>query len=887
LGVLGTAFVDRSAAQTATYQPLDRYPIPGTQPSTPLVEAANGRVYGCFVGADTKIGGVVRLLRDGSLAVAAQFSRSTGLEPTGLVATPNGMIFGSCQSGGEFDLGTIFRIDPFSGVANKIQDFYLNGGRPVLHAVGSDGTLYGTYANGVFSCTSSGVQTSVVSFKTGAPAPGVNKDIGSARSLIVGSDGNLYGTTGFLISSDDRFEARGVVFKITLGTAEVSELAPFINSTATVPVQIVEGSEGAEKVLYGVNAALNSTGTIAEAQLVRISQTSGGALVIGNHFGGTTGDAERGGVLRAPDGMIYALIPKRSNDPTTPDRIIKYTPSTGVSPVFTATTDPSQPLARLSFSANGTTLRGATDAVPKATSGLDKKIPPRAFKVIDFGGTIVNRPPYARNDVVVLPADSLSLTIRPLENDGDADGDALEIVSISGGTGTTAIDSDGQSLIYTRAASSTADEFTYTIRDESGSETGAKVFLRTAQERQSYVGFGTFDTFLEVPCYARVRVNPSGSLSGILYAAGRQFVLRGAFDTNDQFTQAIPTEYCLTTRELSERETDIALVTGNLNVTLTRVTDSTEITASLKLITADPGDTDPAGDFKLRPVPDSTSFTGRHTLTFPDFDFSLGPAKNPTRSPFPPPGKRPAALKGFGWAIFGVKNSRVRMLGHLPDGKSFSFGGPFSDADTLPIFVRTFPPQESACEDTQLPPPKGFFAGKLEFKQENNRTLSEGFLRWVRPAGIGSGAFESGISIYQPVAGCSYKPRLTGSAMLRLPPERSDEVVVQVGPFLGADDFDANGFADLEKVICPELGMVFELDGDTGLLRGTALNPEWQVPVTRTTNTIGPGGLVFSSAIAGSRTRRFPVWGVVHQQKNQILGQIESRYGTGSVIVEP
>lgn len=122
-----------------------------------------------------------------------------------LIQASDGIFYGTTQSGGALNRGTVFRMTA-SGTVKVLHSFSGNheadpaaGANPTGGLVeGADGNLYGTTsiggrtANGtVFRITPAGVLTTLYEFR------GVGENDGSDPhgTLILASDGNFYGTT--------------------------------------------------------------------------------------------------------------------------------------------------------------------------------------------------------------------------------------------------------------------------------------------------------------------------------------------------------------------------------------------------------------------------------------------------------------------------------------------------------------------------------------------------------------------------------------------------------------------------------------------------------------------------------------------------------------------
>ena len=142
------------------------------------------------------------------------FTGTDGNDPrAGLVQGSNGNFYGTTYYGGSDNVGTVFSITP-AGVLTTLHSFTGTGtdGKYVNAALvlGSDGNFYGTTNGGgnggdgtVFSMTPAGVVTTLYSFS--------NTDGGIPEgTLVQSSDGNFYGTTSQGGSSNG-----GTVFSIT------------------------------------------------------------------------------------------------------------------------------------------------------------------------------------------------------------------------------------------------------------------------------------------------------------------------------------------------------------------------------------------------------------------------------------------------------------------------------------------------------------------------------------------------------------------------------------------------------------------------------------------------------------------------------------------------
>ena len=225
-----------------------------------------------------------------------------------LILDGNGSLYGTTKFGGAADEGTVFQLTP-SGELTTLVEFdalgaeNTKGGKPDTRLVrGNDGNLYGTTSGGgfdglgtVFKITPSGDITRLFEFRGGIGNSGARPN-----GLVLGRDGNLYGTT----ETNGGF-ASGTVFRISTE----GELTTLINFTGDgvenrgrePDAALVEGVDGD---LYGTTrgGGANDLGTI-------FKMSPSGQLVTLVEFTGTTGQrlgAEpRSALVQANDGNFY------------------------------------------------------------------------------------------------------------------------------------------------------------------------------------------------------------------------------------------------------------------------------------------------------------------------------------------------------------------------------------------------------------------------------------------------------------------------------------------------------------------------------------------------------------------------------------------------------
>ncbi len=145
-----------------------------------------------------------------------------------MVLGTDGNFYGTTSTGGAHNVGSIFQITP-AGVLTVLHSFsggtagaYGNtasGANPAAGVIiGSDGNFYGTtlyggaYLEGaVFKVTPAGVETLLHSFTGNDGITGSTDGAWPVAGLVEGSDGNFYGTT----VAGGAYYREGTVFKVT------------------------------------------------------------------------------------------------------------------------------------------------------------------------------------------------------------------------------------------------------------------------------------------------------------------------------------------------------------------------------------------------------------------------------------------------------------------------------------------------------------------------------------------------------------------------------------------------------------------------------------------------------------------------------------------------
>jgi uncharacterized repeat protein (TIGR03803 family) len=318
----------------------------GGEPNASLIQASDGRLYGTtanggkfqtvgspFNPTVISFGTVFQISTNGAFTSLYSFTGGAdGANPQAeLVQGSDGNLYGTTEAGGTDNQGTVFQIST-NGVLSSLYSFTgggADGANPAAGLVqGSDGSLYGTTANGgnfqevggfglgsfeiisfgtVFQISTSGALTTLYSF--GGGDDGANPYAG----LVQGSDGNLYGTTrgqqpqgggqGGAQGGDPNFN--GTVFQISTNRA-LTTLYSFGGDDGSQPYAgLVQGSDGN---FYGTtsNGGTNGYGTVFQIITNRELTTlySFGAILSSDYYP-SDGANPYAGLVQGSDGNFY------------------------------------------------------------------------------------------------------------------------------------------------------------------------------------------------------------------------------------------------------------------------------------------------------------------------------------------------------------------------------------------------------------------------------------------------------------------------------------------------------------------------------------------------------------------------------------------------------
>ena len=303
-GYLGIALVLMllavASAQAQTYTDMhDFNETDGCCASYPsmLVQGQDGNIYGATTSGGTNLrGNIFKLTPSGTFTNVYNFDGTHGEGPQGGISLGfDGNFYGTTYQGGTGSAGVIFKVTP-SGTQTVLYNFTNgnDGGFPRTPPVQApDGNLYGVTGSSspnqvLYKLTPAGVFSVVVTIPSQSYSP-----------LLVGTDGNLYGTTRF----GGTFNA-GTAFQFSPQKKKLKIIHSFGGSTGGYSPYgpLMQGVDGK---LYGTC----STGGTASGGTV-FQMTTGGKVTTLYNFSTNNpvnGATSFSGVVQGSDGFLYGV----------------------------------------------------------------------------------------------------------------------------------------------------------------------------------------------------------------------------------------------------------------------------------------------------------------------------------------------------------------------------------------------------------------------------------------------------------------------------------------------------------------------------------------------------------------------------------------------------
>jgi len=283
-------------AQAQTYTVLHNFVgtdgCCATYPSQ-MAQGEDGNIYGATTSDGSGgYGTIFRITPAGAFTDLHDFSFSDGAGPQGgLSLALDGNFYGTTYQGGTHSRGTIFRITP-AGAFTSLYSFNgtTDGAYPRIPPVmAQDGNLYGVTGDDtnavLYKLSSAGAFSVVGTLATKSYSP-----------LLLGIDGNLYGTTlgGGTYNS-------GTVFQFSPSAKTIKTLFSF-HTEWSPQGPLIQGVDGA---LYGTTG---SGGTGDGGCVFRVTTSGSYKAIYQFTVSGTTdGRYPQTGVVQGSDGFLYGV----------------------------------------------------------------------------------------------------------------------------------------------------------------------------------------------------------------------------------------------------------------------------------------------------------------------------------------------------------------------------------------------------------------------------------------------------------------------------------------------------------------------------------------------------------------------------------------------------
>jgi len=296
---------------------LQAYCDDGSAPASALVQATDGSFYGTTTsGGQNDVGTIFKLTASGLLTTLHSFGNADGINPySALVQGLDHALYGTTLAGGSRDAGTVFRITT-AGVLTTLHSFAGSDGIEPLGGLvqGTDRNLYGTTVVGgannygtLFKITTAGVLTTLYNF---CSQNGCNDGSFPQAGLVQSTNGNFYGTT----ENGGDICSCGTIFSLS------TNLSPFLGFVRSSGYVAQTGPILGQGFTGTTNVSLNGTS-------ISFTVKSDTLITATIPAGGTTGPV----TVTTPTGTLTSNVPFRVLP-----QLLSFTPTSG--PVGTQVT---------------------------------------------------------------------------------------------------------------------------------------------------------------------------------------------------------------------------------------------------------------------------------------------------------------------------------------------------------------------------------------------------------------------------------------------------------------------------------------------------------------------------------------------------------------------
>jgi uncharacterized repeat protein (TIGR03803 family) len=279
----------------------------GSEPQSGLTLGTDGNFYGTTLfGGAGNVGSVFKITLQGTLTTLYSFTGSTdgGYPAAPPVEGTDGSFYGTAVEGGAancndgYGCGTVYKISPTVGFSIIYQFDFTHGSGPTGLILGTDGNFYGTTSAGgtndlgvIFKITPAGKLTVLHTFADNE---------GCFTPLVQGGDGNFYGVS----NTGPGSHGHGAVFKMTPSGKFTILHSMNLTKDGEEPTGLSQGSDGN---FYGVNAYGGPTNSGCQDTCGTLFEvTATGTFSVLHYFDYRTGMAPEVAPFQHTSGVLYA-----------------------------------------------------------------------------------------------------------------------------------------------------------------------------------------------------------------------------------------------------------------------------------------------------------------------------------------------------------------------------------------------------------------------------------------------------------------------------------------------------------------------------------------------------------------------------------------------------